>query len=696
MLYRWGEYSLDRTGSLLKRQGQPVDASRKVLDCINHLITHHERVVGYDELIHIVWRHENVSNHQLAQVILAARRAIGDDGQAQKLIRTVSGVGYQWVGALNEITDTSAAPQALAVDVPLPAQVSAAAPEISPPPQVHAAPPTASVEVTAWYRNRTLRLALALTLTLLAVAFSAWKPRKTELAATTASPVAATIATPLARLEEALWRGKYEEVREGLANLPAHVTDSRDARVLEIRLDIARGRFDRAMEKLALQQVRAKDAADPVWQAQLFALQAVLSGSAGKPGPEVLAPAQSAVKLLESAGNAASPKAMGEALSARGYGFMKTQQLEPAMRDLVRARDLLLMAGDKRGAADAADTLARIHMRMGRFSEALELMDEIAKYSEKSKNPIQEIYARNATTKIQIELLRWSDALASSDRCMQLLKTVPDSERRTRVYQLRALVLTGMGRLREASSLIEEADAMHDPRYSSITTATYHLASGNAEQALATASEAEAFDRYNVNDDLNLESKEGALLLWMIAAQDLVAKGSTMPMPSPTQLHALRKPESIIGHIALGRWLWSQGKSQDAEAEFRKALSQTRLMGHPARMLKASEALIELLLQRGDTAAAEQALAEVRGYDPERLSHDYRTNLLELRVALTSKSEARIRAAYQNAQALAGERTLPMDLVKAYKQRTSQSADHSERRGGDELTTPGIDKIGRI
>jgi DNA-binding winged helix-turn-helix (wHTH) protein/tetratricopeptide (TPR) repeat protein len=653
----------------LTRQGQQVEVSRKVLDCIGHLIANHQRVVGHDELIRTLWRHENVSNHQLAQVVLAARRAIGDDGQSQRLIRTVSGLGYQWVEALNESEDPDAAHQVQAPDIPSQAQVNSAepAPERSPPPQTHEATPASEppASTIAWYRSGKLHAVAALTLTLAVVASVGWQLRQTEPAVIAQPQVAATTADPLAALWEALWKGQYEEVRTGLTALPERLANLPEARILEINLDIERGRFDRATEKLALEHTRAGNAADPVWQAKLFALQALLSGAAGKPGAEVLAPAESAVKLLESAGKAASPSAMGEALSARGYGLMKTHQLDPAIRDLIRARDLLTKAGDKRGAANAADTMARVQMRLGRLKDALELMTEIAKYSQQTERPVQEIYARNAATKIQVELLRWNDALASSDRSMQLLQKVPGSERRTRVLQLRAMVLTGMGRLREAASLIEEAYASADNRYSAIVPATYQIASGEFEQALATAAATAAFDKYSVNDQLNLESKEGAVLLWMIAAQRLAASGKAMPEPSPAQLEVLRQPESTIGHIARGRWLWSQGNSQLAETEFHRALAEARLMGQLSRMLQSSEPLIEMLLQRGETAEAEQVLAELRGYDPEHLSKDYHVNLLALRVALASNDSAAFTAAYENTQALARERKLPTEVVEA-------------------------------
>ena len=671
MQYGWDDFSLDRAGALLTRQGHQVDVPRKVLDCISHLIEHRDRVVGYDEFARKVWGHDHVTHHQLSQVILAARRAIGDDGHAQRLIRTLPGLGYRWVGVLCEIADTGAAHQEQAPGRPVQTHVDAATPlpEASLPLQAQAAAGISPPQVTdtAWLRNDKLRAAVALALILVAVASIVWQWRKAEPIATTVQPAAASAADPLARLEEAFWRGKYEEVREGLATLPPVVADSPAARLLDIRLDIDRGRFDRAAQKLALQQASARAADDPVWQAKLLATQSFLNGSAGKPGPEVLAPAQSAVKLLESTGHAAAPEAMGEALSARGYGLMKTGRVESAERDLIRARALLLKAGDTHGAVNAADTLARVQMRMGRLTDALALMMEIADDCRQSSKPVQEIYARNAATKIQVELLRWDDALASSDRSMALLREVPDSERRTRVVQLRALVLAGTGRLREAGSLIEEAQAMRDDRYSSIVPATYHLASGHTEQALAAASEAAAFSRYDTNDSLNLESKEGALLLWMIAAQDLAANGKAMPIPSPAQLEALQRPDSDIGHIARGRWLWAQGKSQDAQTQFRLVLAQSRQKGHLSTILRSSEALIELLLQRGDRAAAEQALAELRTHHPERLDRDYRANLLGLRVALALGQRPAIEAAYRRTTALAGERTLPAQVLVAYR-----------------------------
>ena len=658
MPYRWDDYCLDREGSLLTRNGRQVDVSRKVLDCITHLLAQRHRVVEYDDLSRAIWGHDDVTHHQLSQVILAARRALGDDGQTQRLIRNLPGIGYRWVGEVAAMEDDAPTPEAS-----VPATAVAETPALSEPdPPSPAATPRAS----AIPRLRAPLLAVACIVVAIAIMSAVIESRRAEGASPTPPQAANVGPDPLPALREALAKGQFETVREGLAALPANLSDSPEARLLEIRLDIDRGRFDRAEDKLRVQQTRAAEAADPVWQSRLFSAQALLNGISGRTAQDILAPAQSAIRLLDSSDRVVPPIAMGEALSARGYGFMKTLQFEPAMRDLIEARKLLLEAGDVGAAANAADTLARIHMRMGRFHEALALMTEIAALCERSGNPVQEIYARNAATKIQIELLRWNDALASNDRSLALLKEVPESERRTRVLLLRALVLTGIGRMREAAASIAEVDRLQDDRYSPIPAATHHLAARDFARAMAIAADAEAFGAYNANDPLNLESREGALLLWLTAAQARSADGRSIPPLPASRLAILQAPTSSIGHIARGRWLRSQGRVEEAEIAFREALSQARTMRHLARMLAASEALIELLLDRGDTAGAERLLADLWRYAPAELNRDYRANLLALRVTLAAKDRTRAAAAYGRASAAAGERTIPEELETAH------------------------------
>lgn len=155
-----------------------------------------------------------------------------------------------------------------------------------------------------------------------------------------------------------------------------------------------------------------------------------------------------------------------------------------------------------------------------------------------------------------------------------------------------------------------------------------------------------------------------------------------MHTPSPAQVVALQNPASSVGHIAHGRWLWSQGKLQAAEAEFHLALAKPRAQGWLSELLYANEALVELLLQRGDPAAAKRALTDMWGSDPDRLGRDYRANLLALKVSLASGDDATVESAFLATKALAGERVLPPDVVQACATRNKTRAVASDGSSG--------------
>ena len=110
MRYRWGDYRLDRQGTLLTRRGEQVDLSRKQLDGLTHLVEQGHRAAPYDELIRAIWGHDRVTHNQLSQVILSLRRLLGDDSQSQRLIRTLPGLGYRWVGEIVASEGAAAAP----------------------------------------------------------------------------------------------------------------------------------------------------------------------------------------------------------------------------------------------------------------------------------------------------------------------------------------------------------------------------------------------------------------------------------------------------------------------------------------------------------------------------------------------------------------------------------------------------------
>lgn len=122
----FGEHRLDLARVELTCRGVPVPVQPQVFDVLRYLIEHCDRVVGKDELLDNVWGDRFVSESALTSRVKAARRAVGDDGTRQSVIRTVHGRGYQFVAAVRRddtVTDPLATPT-FGSDLPLPRALS--------------------------------------------------------------------------------------------------------------------------------------------------------------------------------------------------------------------------------------------------------------------------------------------------------------------------------------------------------------------------------------------------------------------------------------------------------------------------------------------------------------------------------------------------------------------------------------------
>jgi adenylate cyclase len=96
------DYLLDTGRRELRRQRALLSVEPQVLDLIVFLIRNRDRVVSKDDLLASVWGGRIVSESTLASRINAARRVLGDNGEQQRLIRTIIGKGVRFVGAVRE------------------------------------------------------------------------------------------------------------------------------------------------------------------------------------------------------------------------------------------------------------------------------------------------------------------------------------------------------------------------------------------------------------------------------------------------------------------------------------------------------------------------------------------------------------------------------------------------------------------
>ena len=131
MRFLFGDCALDLHTRELTRAAEVVPIGPQVFDLLTHLVRNHDRVVTKDELLETVWQGRIVSESTLNSQINAARKAIGDSGEEQRMIRTLARKGFRFVGEVRETEAAEVPPPAPDVEpagreLPLPAKPSVA------------------------------------------------------------------------------------------------------------------------------------------------------------------------------------------------------------------------------------------------------------------------------------------------------------------------------------------------------------------------------------------------------------------------------------------------------------------------------------------------------------------------------------------------------------------------------------------
>ena len=100
MIYQFDGFELDTSTVELRADGRPVALQPQVFDLLYLLVENHDRMVSRDEIVEKVWQGRAISETAISSRIKALRQVLGDDGSAQRIIRTVHGRGFRLISAV--------------------------------------------------------------------------------------------------------------------------------------------------------------------------------------------------------------------------------------------------------------------------------------------------------------------------------------------------------------------------------------------------------------------------------------------------------------------------------------------------------------------------------------------------------------------------------------------------------------------
>jgi DNA-binding winged helix-turn-helix (wHTH) protein len=108
MIYSFAGVTLDEAAHRVMRDGHSIPVEPQVFDILRLLAENGGSLVSKEDLIDAVWGGRIVSEATISARINAARKAVGDSGSEQRIIRTVQRRGFQMVAEVMRIDAPSA------------------------------------------------------------------------------------------------------------------------------------------------------------------------------------------------------------------------------------------------------------------------------------------------------------------------------------------------------------------------------------------------------------------------------------------------------------------------------------------------------------------------------------------------------------------------------------------------------------
>ncbi|WP_149196473.1 winged helix-turn-helix domain-containing protein [Luteimonas suaedae] len=418
--YRFCEYLLDCRARELRHRGEVVALPARVFECLQTLIEHRERAVGRDELAVAIFARDNVSDAQLSQIVLRARRVVGDDGQEQRLIRTVPRYGFRWVA---DVEALQVAEEAGAVPEP------AASPRSDAPEAAAALPMPAESDPTPRRQRRILIVLASIAIVLTAGAWWAVSQRERPAPAAdaggSARPSAALIVLPT-RVEgpqAAAWArlGLMDFIGDRLRRngLPVASSESVLSLLHEKERDVVASQLRRAAGEGWIISSRARHRTQG-WRVELTAngSDGASRRATGEHADLLQAADQASGRLLAALGRSDSGAGIDLSLAERlqrAQAAMLGNELDTARRILQDAPEL------QRDEPQLRLRLAQVDFRAGKHAEALVEVDRLLTTATARDDPVFRARALLVRGAICVRLDRYAEGERNYSAAIRLL-----------------------------------------------------------------------------------------------------------------------------------------------------------------------------------------------------------------------------------------------------------------------------------
>lgn len=421
---------------------------------------------------------------------------------------------------------------------------------------------------------------------------------------------------------------------------------------LAANVDVHAGRFGPAEQALSTLLVDPRVVADRALRGRVLLSRGTIHGRRG----EFAEAEQDFEASVRSLRGTSSVTEFAKALNGHGTSKLGLRRYDEAARDFGQARIEFVNAGDALGTAQADANLGLLDAERGRPEQAVpNLIGAIDRFEQLGAVE-RELAVMIPLFDAQCDLLRWNDALQTSERQWALRERATDPGLGVQIALNRASALLNLGRQREAEAAFAQAASRFmngrpdTDRYLKAFDAHLALRKGDFAHASVAASQALAEWPEDPAD-----TQRAAVVLDLQRALDAAGAAEAANTTPGFAVDALDPDIAPALLLAFAERSASRKQDADAEAWFERSREMAERSGVPAQVAIVATAYGEWLIDH-DRAQEAGALA---GRVAPWADRDFGCAVLQVAVHAALGQHAAWAMALDQARRLAGERPIP-------------------------------------